>query len=169
MRSSDDIGDRGESIFKVLISQPCGPQEKSFFRAYYLGEKKATLDFLVELTGLVGRSAYFFVQVKSTRQGVQGKSTRLRIKVKKRDIDRMIAYPGPTYLVGIDERNERGYVASIERPMDGDLHGLPITFPIDCESLQTLWNEVDAYWKRRDMTGIRSAFAIEEGARVKRG
>ena len=76
-------------------------------------------------------------------------ATRLQIEVKKRDIDRMIAYPGPTYLVGIDERNERGYIASIERPLDGDLHGLPMTFPIDCESLEILWNEVDAYWKHR--------------------
>jgi hypothetical protein len=57
MPSSDEIGDRGESIFEVRVTRPCGPGGEPLFRPHFLGEKKATLDFLVELLGLDDRSA----------------------------------------------------------------------------------------------------------------
>ncbi len=81
--SSDDIGNRGEAIFRVRITDPYGPDKTPLFRAYHLVEKFPTLDFLVELIGLpAGRVAYFFVQVKATTRGLaRGAPARLRIDV----------------------------------------------------------------------------------------
>jgi len=49
MPTKDDIGNRGESIFRVLITDPYGPGRNSLFRPYHLGEKLPTLDFFNEL------------------------------------------------------------------------------------------------------------------------
>ena len=74
--SSDDIGNRGEAVFRVRITDPYGPRKSPLFRAYHLGEKFPTLDFLIELVGLpTGRVAYFFVQVKATTRGLTREST----------------------------------------------------------------------------------------------
>jgi hypothetical protein len=48
MATGDDIGGRGESIFYVLLTNFCG-RSRPFFRPHFLGEKFATLDYLVEL------------------------------------------------------------------------------------------------------------------------
>jgi Domain of unknown function (DUF4365) len=160
MRSKDDIGNRGESIFCVRITQPCGPKLEPLFRAFFLGEKKTTLDFMVELVGLSNRSAYFFVQVKTTVKGVRAQSTTLSVKVKKRDVDRMVNYPGPTYIVGIDEVNEQAYIVSANLTVKADLPSIPISHPLDRANLAKLWKEVDDYWTSRDMTLKISNFAI---------
>src|SRR5262245_23487334 len=113
--SRDDIGTRGEAIFRVRITDPYGPDRTPLFRPCHLGEKFPTLDFLVELVGLPeGREAYFFVQVKATTRGLtRGQPARLRVSVLQHDIDRMLVYPGPTYVVGVDCRAERAYIASV--------------------------------------------------------
>jgi hypothetical protein len=160
MPSSDEIGDRGESIFEVRITRPCGPGGEPLFRPYFLGEKKATLDFLVELLGLDGRSAYFFVQVKATARPASKRAGKLPVRMQRRDLDRMVAYPGPTYLVGVDVKAEEGYILSVNEPMDGDLVGLPLIYPMDCTNLGILWKEVDDYWKSKDMAMNHSAFTI---------
>jgi hypothetical protein len=164
MPTRDDIGNRGESIFRVRITKPYGPGGGSLFRPYHLGEKCQTLDFLVELVGLpAGRVAYFFVQVKATRQGfTRPPSPRLRINVPQRDIDRMLAYPGPTYLIGIDERadQERAYIASVNGATMDRIQGLPLTYPLDEPNMQRLWREVEEYWRDRPMILDNSAFTI---------
>lgn len=164
MPTTDDIGNRGESIFRVRITKPYGPGGDPLFRPFPLGEKFPTLDFLVELVGLpAGRVAYFFVQVKATRQGVtRPPSPRLRVKVSQRDIDRMLAYPGPTYLIGIDERadQERAYLASVNGMAMDRIQGLPLTHPLDEPNMRRLWREVEEYWRDRPMILNSSAFTI---------
>jgi hypothetical protein len=80
--------------------------------------------------------------------------------MRKRDLDRMVAFPGPTYLVGIDVKAEEGYILSVNQPMDRDLFGLPSAYPMNCANLGILWREVDDYWKSRDMVLKHSAFTI---------
>lgn len=58
--STDALGDRGEAIFRVLITEfdtPAGP----IFRPYFLGEKWPVVDFIVELMGAGATIPYFFV------------------------------------------------------------------------------------------------------------
>lgn len=164
MPTKDDIGNRGEAIFKVRITDPYGPGGNPLFRPYPLGDKFPTLDFLVELVGLpMGREAYFFAQVKTTRQGFTKKQPiRLRIKVSQNDINRMLIYPGPTYAIAIDERkgHEMAYIASVNGTAMRRLQGMPPTYPLNSPNMQALWNEVAAYWMSRQMILNTSAFTI---------
>jgi hypothetical protein len=160
MRSKDDIGDRGESIFRVRITQPCGTPPGPLFRAFFLGEKKATLDFMVELIGLTNRSSYCFVQVKTTIKKVKPNAKTLKVGIKKVDIDRMVGYPGPTYIVGIDENAETAYIISANKTVSKDLPSIPLSYPLDGTNLAKLWKEVDDYWKRQNLALKNSVFSI---------
>jgi hypothetical protein len=159
MPSTDDIGTRGEAIFIVRITDPSGPGREPYFRPHFLGEKFPTLDYLVELVGLTGRMAFFFVQVKTTRQGLTRKPpARLKIKVEQADVDRMVVYPAPTYVVGIDERNEQAYIASVNRAGHQGMSSLLTIHPMNASNLQLLWKEVERYWRRKDMVLKTSSF-----------
>jgi len=160
MRSKDDIGDRGESIFRVRITQPCGTPPEPLFRAFFLGEKKATLDFMVELIGLTNRSSYCFVQVNTTIKKVKPNAKTLKVGIKKGDIDRMVGYPGPTYIVGIDENAENAYIISANKTVSKDLPSIPLSYPLDGANLAKLWKEVDDYWKRQNLALKNSVFSI---------
>jgi hypothetical protein len=83
------------------LTQVCPGRSEPYFHPIFLGDKHSTFDYLVEL---VGAEAYFFAQVKSTRQGYrQGKGTkRLRVNVDREEVERMAASPIPAYVVGID-------------------------------------------------------------------
>jgi hypothetical protein len=122
-----------------------------------LGDKHPTFDYLVEL---VGSDAYLLVQVKATRQGYrQGKgSKRLRVNVDLVDVQRMVASPIPTYVVGIDEPRERGYLLSMNEPRQTGLGGLPARHRLDCMNLQRLWQEVRNFWASRNMELVGSHF-----------
>lgn len=159
--TGDDIGGRGEAIFFFLMTDWHG-RKRPFFRPHFLGEKFATLDYLVELVGVRQAPAYFFVQVKSTRRGCTRTSPpRLKVSVSRQDIRRMAAYPGPTYVVGIDEPNASGYIVAVHGTMTRRLATLPARYPLTADTLKQLWDEVNQYWNRRDMRQHTSAFSIE--------
>ncbi len=160
MRSKDDIGNRGESIFEVRITQPCGMPAEPLFRAFFLGEKKETFDYMIELIGLTSRSAYCFVQVKTTVKTVRPNAKTLKVGIKKSDIDRMVVYPGPTYIVGIDENADTAYIISANKTVSKDLPSIPLSYPLDGANLVRLWKEVDDYWKRRNLALKNSVFSI---------
>jgi hypothetical protein len=143
------------------ITEPCGPGREPYFRPHFLGEKFPTLDYLVELVGLTGRMAFFFVQVKTTRRGLTRKPpARLKIKVEQADVDRMVVYPAPTYVVGIDERNEQAYIASVNRATHQAMSSLSTVHPMNASNLQLLWKEVEHFWRRKDMVLKTSRFEI---------
>ncbi len=52
---TDDIGDRGQWIFSLLMTDLCPRRDQPWFRPRFLGDKFPTFDYLVEL---VGREAY---------------------------------------------------------------------------------------------------------------
>jgi hypothetical protein len=164
MPTKDDIGNRGEAIFRVRITDPYGPGGNPLFRPYPLGEKFPTLDFLVELVGLpAGRVGYFLAQVKATRQGfTKNPPIRLKVKIKQSDINRMLIYPGPTYAIAIDERkgHEIAYIASVNGNAMGQLQGMPPTYPLNAANMLALWNEVESYWANRHMLLNNSDFHI---------
>jgi hypothetical protein len=106
------------------------------------------------------RLPYCFVQVKTTNKGVKPNSKRLTVGIKKRDIERMISYPGPTYIVGIDEKAENAYIISANEPVAKDLPSIPLTHQLDSANLAKLWKEVDGYWASRNMTLKESVFKV---------
>jgi hypothetical protein len=161
MAVTDDIGRRGEALFVLLCTRFCG-RRGPFFRPYFLGDKFATIDYLVELVDAGPGTPFFFVQVKTTTQGYtrpKAGRKRLRVQVVPDDMQRLVLYPAPTYVVGIDERDEIGYIVSANHDGPVRIASLPTTFPLDCHNMARLWDEVKQFWEQRDMRLLQSVFS----------
>src|SRR5262249_22579406 len=120
------------------------------------------LDFIVELVGAKRGAPYLFAQVKATKLGCKtvGGERRLRVGLKKADALRMKAYPAPTYLVGVDEVEEKSYILSIDERVKSAVPEMPARHELNNTNLRVLWEEVDAYWRARDMRVKGSAFSL---------
>lgn len=158
MAARDEIGSRGEFIFCARIMNFCG-RSVPYFRPYYLGEKAQTLDFLVELLGVGERTFFFFAQVKTTRKALTKKDSRLRVEMAGIDVRRASLVAAPTYLVGIDEVTEIGYLHPILDGMKDDVPSISTGFPLDCTNLARLHAEVEQFWASRDMKRQTSVFS----------
>jgi len=146
--ATDDAGDRGEDECRILLTNLCG-RRQPFFRPRPLGAKYPAFDYIVEL---VDRPEYFFfVQVKATALGYTRRPRRLRVQLDQADVDRMVACPVPTYLVGIDvTAREVGFLLSVNEPRRR-VASLTTRFPIDSGVLTELRDEVVAFRASRDM------------------
>ena len=163
MASSDDIGRRGEYICANLLTNFCG-RNRPYFSPQFLGDKFAALDFLVEVIGAGESTPFFFVQVKTTRQAYhidREGHRRLQVQVSRKDLRRMKRYPAPTYVIGIDEKQERGFIISANDDAPDTLSSLPTIHELNCETLEELSQEVAAYWQGRDMSLKHSVFSAE--------
>jgi hypothetical protein len=156
--AADDIGDRGQWLFCLLMTQIASARNEPLFRPRFLGDKFPAFDYLVELVG--SEAYFFFVQVKTTRAGYRrGRGARrLRVNVDREDVRQMAASPVPTYVVGIDEPRGRGYLLSMNEPRRTGLGGLPARHRLDYGNLQRLWQEVHDFWASRDMVLTGSHF-----------
>jgi hypothetical protein len=144
---SNALGQRGEALFYVLITKSHG-REKPLFRPQFLGDKWPTIDFIVELENAGSITPYFFVQVKTTRGGYTKKDNRLKIPIYREDMRKLALYPAPTYIVGIDEIKERGYILSANGEWLQGLSSFPTAFPLDKINQDLLWKEVKDYWMK---------------------
>lgn len=153
--TKDDIGDRGQNLLVLLLTDLC-ERDVPYFRPRFLGDKYPTFDFIVEV---VDNPAYFFVaQVKATAKGYTKEENRLLVQLGQTDVDRMVACPAPTYLIGIDVNQIGvGYLLSINEPR-AHIASLTTKFKIDCSVLKTLRDEVTEYWKSREMVLKGSRF-----------
>ncbi len=158
MDKRDVIGERGESIFRVLITRKHPTRGYLFDHPCFLGEKKRTIDFHVELFHDESLVPFFFVQVKSTSEGYTLKECRLKVHVTATDMKRLAAYPVPTYIVGIDEPEERGYIVSANGECKTGFSSVCNDHPLNPNTLALLWDEVSAYWSAPNYPEFRSAF-----------
>lgn len=158
MDTREIIGERGESIFRVLITRKHPVRGYLFEHPRFLGEKKQAIDFFVELFHHESLTPFFFVQVKSTSEGYTQKEHRLKIQVSATDMKRLTAYPVPTYIVGIDEPQEQGYVVSANGEYAGGISSLCTNYPLNSEILALLWDEVAAYWTSPNYEKFQSVF-----------
>ncbi|AFY47903.1 hypothetical protein Nos7524_2050 [Nostoc sp. PCC 7524] len=157
----DALGQRGEAIFTVLMTEfhsHAGP----IFKPQFLGDKWQYVDFIVELVGCSQSVPYFFVQVKTTRAGYTKKLNRLKVKVKKESVIGLALYPAPTYIVGIDEVQEKGYIVSANGEIIASLSSLSTEFPINKQNREILWQEVNDFWSRYDSTLLASRFTDQD-------
>jgi hypothetical protein len=151
----EDIGERGQWLFSLPITELCG-RDDPFFRPRFLGDKYPTFDYIIEVVDRP--SCFFFVQVKSTSLGYTLEEKRLRVHVTQDDVDRMVACPAPTYVVGIDATAiGLGFLLSVNEPR-GHVASLATRFKIDCSVLKQLRDEIIDFWSSRDMTLAGSQF-----------
>jgi hypothetical protein len=159
MHPRDHIGSRGEYLAFVLPTRFHG-REQPYFRPYFLGEKAEALDFFVELVGAGERTPFFFAQVRTTRSGYveTGRRRRLRVSATRDEIARLSARLAPTYVIGIDELGETGYIISACQAKLAPVTSLPTDFALDAQTLDRLWNEVKGYWEAQAPSPIQSVF-----------
>jgi hypothetical protein len=93
MDEKDIIGERGESIFHVLITRRHPTRGYLCEPPRFLGEKKRTIDFLIELFYDESLIPFFFVQVKTTTRGYTQRENRLNVQVKPETMQRLAASP----------------------------------------------------------------------------
>ncbi len=161
MGLADFIGGRGEAIaFARLARIWRADTDQPYFWPRYLGEKGQLFDFLVELVGVTEQTPFFFVQVRSTRKDFTKQTPpRLRVEVSQLEVRRMVAYPAPTYVVGIHEREERAFVIAVHGDMSEAIPSLTTAHELNNgETLRRLWEEVRDFWQGRDMTRTESSF-----------
>jgi len=145
---SDDIGDRGQWIFCLLMTDLCG-RDRPLFRPRFLGDKFPTFDYIVELVD--HPAYYFFVQVKGTAEGYTKDPVRLKVQVSQQDVDRMVACPAPSYVVGIDiSATDVAFLLSVNEPR-AQVASLTTNHRVTCDNLGALYAEVLEYWSSRDM------------------
>jgi hypothetical protein len=162
MGIQDQIGHRGETLFRVMITRKC--RGRRWFYDVIFPEKYPTIDFHVELLQPRSEKAHCYVQVKATEQGLggDGPDRMLKVRVSRADVKRLRRMPAPTYVVGIDVTKELGeaYIMAIDKSLAGAINGLPARHRFDCRALRKLWLEVDAYWKAKNMLMAQSTFSI---------
>jgi len=161
MGIADFIGGRGEAIAFTRLTRICrADTDLPYFWPHYLGEKCPTFDFLVELVDAGERTPFFFVQVRSTRKEYTKTHTppRLRVGVSEPDVRRMVAYPAPTYVVGVHEDQERAFIISVHGAMSEAIPSVTTAHELTCDTLRRLWDEVREFWQGRDMARLASSF-----------
>jgi hypothetical protein len=158
MARSDDIGERGEGLFRVLITR-FAEGEEPLSRPRFLGEKAQALDFLVEVATTLPPTAFFFVQVRTTGRGLT-KANRLKVSLEETECQRILDYPAPTYLIGIDARaaEERGYIISINDGPARRVASMSTRFPLNNDNLKLLRDEIVDFWSSKDMKVRASRF-----------
>jgi hypothetical protein len=155
----DVIGERGESIFRVLLTRKHPTRGYLFDHPRQLGEKKQTIDFYVELFHDEYLTPFFFAQVKSTSQGYTRKEQRLKVQVTNADMKFLATYPAPAYVVGIDEIGEQGYIVAVNRTYKKGFSSLCTSYPLNPEVLALVWDEVAAYWTSSNDWSFQSVFS----------
>lgn len=161
MSTQDRLGKRGEAIVTARLMDFCGKRDP-YFDVHPLGAKCPTFDYLVELVNAGESVPYFLAQAKSTRKGFTKKRRRLLVQMDEEDVRRMVQCPFPTYLIGIDEPNDRAYVVSIQGNLSGAIASMPSKYPLTPRNLRKLWQEVTDYWKKLDPAAKTSAFLYED-------
>jgi hypothetical protein len=156
---TDVTGFRGEKILELRLTD-YAEFAAPLFRPGFLGDKWPSIDFYVELRNVRGRTPYFFAQAKATAGILSESSRNLRISSKRKDIERLLRIPGPTYIFGIHEPSGRVFVRSVHNGIAiGAITRIPLSHELTASNLQKLHHEVRTFWKSTSHKPVRSVFA----------
>jgi hypothetical protein len=153
----NELGQRGENLFSIIITRFYG-RSQPIFRPQFLGDKWPTSDFIVELIeDTISVTPYFFVQVKTTRQGYDAQH-RLKVRISAEGMQKLASLPAPTYVVGIDDLNEQGYIISANGEYSESVTSMSTEYPLNKHFQDVLWEEVKNYWERLGSFHMNSHF-----------
>lgn len=150
---TDVVGSRGEQIF-YLAATDYSEFIHPLFRPYFLGEKCPDVDFLVNLWGARG---IFFVQVKTTTSALTSNSIEVRLTRKQRQ--KLMDLPGPTYLVGVQLPEKRCFIRSIHRSSETGITTIALANELHAGNLKKLFDEVKAFWENGSYKPQQSCFS----------
>jgi hypothetical protein len=155
----DITGFRGEKIVELCLTN-YESFPKPLFKPGFLGDKWPAIDFYVELSAVHGKRPYFFVQAKSTVSALTAQSTHLNVTTKKADIVRLLRIPGPTYILGVHEPSKRVFVRSVHTGTPKKaITRIPLSYELTSSKLQSLHDEVRAFWQSTSHKPTSSEFA----------
>ncbi len=152
---ADAIGDRGESIFKLAITD-YSQFAKPIFRAVFLAEKWPVVDFVVELVGPKKTTPVFFVQVKATTKPFMAPRFHVTLPAEKRR--QLAKVPGPTYLVGVHEPSKRAFIRAVDNSSKKGMTTIRLANELTPNNLKVLFDEVRDFWDRNSAKPPTSAF-----------
>jgi hypothetical protein len=161
MGIADFIGGRGEAIAHKQITTFCRVDpDLPYFVPHHLGEKCRTFDFLVELVATEEVPLFFLVQVKTTRKAFTTTQTppRLRVGVSEEDVRQMVACPLPTYVVGVQEIEERAFIIAVDGQTSKAIPSITTAHELTPDTLRRLWEEVREFWRDRGPIQSTSLF-----------
>ena len=95
--------------------------------------------------------------MKATRAGYNNQG-RLKVEVGKSDVIGLVLYPAPTYVIGIDEPQEKAYIVGVHGKMNKKISSLNTAHELNPTTLKQLWDEVRGYWKDKNMAQKTSRF-----------
>ncbi len=152
-----------KDIFVALMTE-AHSDDGAIFNIRFLDDYLPHVDCVVELIGQKDYLPFCYVQLKSTKTGYTKKDNRLKVKLSKESVDGLSLYPAPTYIVGIDEKEETGYLVSANGEDLGSMTSISTDFPINISNRGTLWNEVNDFWYRAKKIKFNSKFVetVEE-------
>jgi len=143
----DVTGFRGEKIVELCLTD-YATFSRPLFRPGFLGDKWPAVDFYVELTGLRGRRPYFLVQSKATSGTLRKRADSLRISSTRRDVERLLEIPGPTYILGVHEPSRRVFVKSVHEGIaKRAVTRIQLANELTSDNLRRLYEEVRDYWR----------------------
>lgn len=146
-----------KDIFVALMTE-AHSDDGAIFNIRFLDDKLPHVDCIVELVGQKDYIPFCFVQLKSTKTGYTKKDNRLKVKFSQESISGLSLYPAPTYIVGIDEKEETGYLVSANGENLNAMASILTDFPINISNRGMLWNEVNDFWYRARKIKFASKF-----------
>lgn len=75
-----------------------------------------------------------------------------------KDVQRLVAFPAPTYVVGVHETEERAFIISVHGEMREAISSITTGHELTPDNLKHLWDEVRDFWRGRDMGRTGSRF-----------
>lgn len=123
-----------------------------------------TVDAYVEAITPSTSAPFFLAQVKTSTRGYTVREGRLKLSVSSEHLRRLAAHAAPTYLVGIDEPNEEGYIVSANGESAVGFSSMCTDHPLDADVIAALHSEVTSYWADPS-AGVNSALVDQKRER----
>jgi len=150
MPTQNEIGELGESIFKIAISRDY------MFYPVMLGEKWPASDFYVELRDGTD-TMFFIVQVKSTTQGID-RNGFLPAHVTLTKLQELNRYCCPTYVAAVDVGKERVYMTAVNGTITSAITKFPTSFLLNSANRIKLYKDVETFWKGSGISMYKQTF-----------
>ena len=119
-----------KDIFVGLMTE-AHSDNGAIFNIRFLDDNLPHVDCIVELVGQKDYLPFCYVLLKGTKAGYTKKDNRLKVKFSQESIAGLSLYPAPTYIVGIDEKKETGYIISANGEDNSSISSIPTEFPIN--------------------------------------